>query len=601
MSTTSSIELSDAFNWTNFNFSPSLKNDSYAIVTQAMNLTLDINDWQPSPGITLKPSFNIEDERGTSISGILDIYTAPSTALGSTREFNVDKDEINIEFVGNISENFNISILSLYSEIITHNISNVTFQDCPFGFHYQRSKLKCICDKTPDFARAIAQCIGSNLYIMKGYWIHGSQAHTCPSGYCAPCNVTLTGFECKLELSRQCNENRKQDSTLCSECLGGYSAVFLDDKCYQCSSTHNIALLIFVILAVAAALSFILMYVMNSENYQEHVNSTNAFIFFYGCTVAILSKNGQLRNFACFSTHGPFKDGVCLFNGMTNLDKLWIQFIFPLIIIFPLLGIYCFMKIRNHEFKFITKKNCLRALNNFSITCTFLLMRYAFTALQAVYIDDRLRVYIYAKELYMGSKHLPHFIFSVIILICAVCYMIVNFMLLLQNNNGNNRAGFKRAQSKVTILVYVACFLIVMVFIAFLPKYFQGMCTSILFLLMTFFMSILKTEYEEERGGVNVAINRNYFSFYSLINMSCLTALTLAYGNLEGIYCPKITLSWECKFLFVIIGILFYIPLFGMMVYVVYQYVNEPIRDCCRRNEYNLVGKRKHLFSSLFI
>ena len=343
------------------------------------------------------------------------------------------------------------------------------------------------------------------------------------------------------------------------------------------------------------------MYVMNSENYQEHVNNTNAFIFFYGCTVAILSKNGQLRNFACFSTHGPFKDGVCLFNGMTNLDKLWIQFIFPLIIIFPLLGIYCFMKISNHEFKFITKRNCLRALNNFSITCTFLLMRYAFTALQAVYIDDRLRVYIYAKELYMGSKHLPHFIFSVIILICAVCYMIVNFILLLQNNNGNNRAGFKRAQSKVTILVYVACFLIIMVFIVFLPKYFQGMCTSILFLLMTFFMSILKTEYEEERGGVNVAINRNYFSFYSLINMSCLTALTLAYGNLEGIYCPKITLSWECKFLFVIIGILFYIPLFGLMVYVVYQYVNEPIRDCCRRNEYNLVGKRKHLFSSLFI
>ena len=599
--TTSSIELSDAFNWTNFNFSPSLKNDSYAIVTQAMNLTLDINDWQPSPGITLKPSFNIEDERGTSISGILDIYTAPSTALGSTREFNVDKDEIDIEFVGNISENFNISVLSLYSEIITHNISNVAFQDCPFGFHYQRSKLKCICDKTPDFARAIAQCIGSNLYIMKGYWIHGSQAHTCPSGYCAPCNVTLTGFECKLELSRQCNENRNQDSTLCSECLGGYSTVFLDDKCYQCSSTHNIALLIFVILAVAAALSFILMYVMNSENYQEHVNNTNAFIFFYGCTVAILSKNGQLRNFACFSTHVPFKDGVCLFNGMTNLDKLWIQFIFPLIIIFPLLGIYCFMKITNQEFKFITKKNCLRALNNFSITCTFLLMRYAFTALQAVYIDDGLRVYIYAKELYMGSKHLPHFIFSVIILICAVCYMIVNFMLLLQNNNGNNRAGFKRAQSKVTILVYVACFLIVMVFIVFLPKYFQGMCTSILFLLMTFFMSILKAEYEEERGGVNVAINRNYFSFYSLINMSCLTALTLAYGNLEGIYCPKITLSWECKFLFVIIGILFYIPLFGLMVYVVYQYVNEPIRDCCRRNEYNLVGKRKHLFSSLFI
>ena len=95
---TSSFELSDTFNPTNFNFSPSLKNDSYAIVTPAMNLTLDVNDWQPSPGITLKASFNIEDERGTSIYVIVNIYSAPpSTVLGDTREFNVDKHEIHTD------------------------------------------------------------------------------------------------------------------------------------------------------------------------------------------------------------------------------------------------------------------------------------------------------------------------------------------------------------------------------------------------------------------------------------------------------------------------------------------------------------------------
>ena len=597
---TSSEDLSNTFfNWTNFNFSPSLKNDTYAIVTEAMNLTLDVSNWQPSPGITLKPLFNITDERGTNISGILDIYTAPSTVLGNTREFNVDKGEIDIEFVGDISENFNISVLSLYSEIITHNISNVTFQDCPFGFHYQKSKLKCVCDKTPDFARGIAQCIGSNLYTIKGYWIHDSQAHPCPSGYCAPCKITLTGFECKLDWSRQCNENRTQNSVLCSECLEGYSAVFLDENCYQCSSssTYNIVPLILVILAIATVLSFILIYVMKSENYQEHVNNINSFIFFYGCAIAILSTNGQFRNFAYFSIHVPFKDGVCLFNGMTNLDKLWIQFSFPFIIIFPLLVIYCSMKIRNQEFKFITRERCLRALNNFSIVCTFLLIFYAFTALKAVYIDDKLRVYIYAKELYMGSKHLPHFIFSVVILICVVCYIITNVIFWCQNNNGNNRAGFNQAQNKVIVLVYVTCFLFFIVFILFLPKYFQGMSTSILFLLMTFFISIVKTEYEEEGGGVNVAIKRNYFNFYSFINMSCLTALTLAYGSLEGIYCPKITLAWQCKFLFIIIGIFLYIPLFGLVIYVAYQYVNEPIRNwtsnCRRRNGYDLIGKTK--------
>ena len=76
-----------------------------------MNLTLDVNDWQPLPGITLKPSFNIEDERGTSISGILNIYTAPpSTVLGDTREFNFDKDEIDTDFVENMSENFDVSV-----------------------------------------------------------------------------------------------------------------------------------------------------------------------------------------------------------------------------------------------------------------------------------------------------------------------------------------------------------------------------------------------------------------------------------------------------------------------------------------------------------
>ena len=59
----------------------------------------------------------------------------------------------------------------------------------------------------------------------------GSQANACPSGYCAPCKVTLTGFECKSDLSRQCDENRIQNSILCSECLRDHSIVLSDDDC----------------------------------------------------------------------------------------------------------------------------------------------------------------------------------------------------------------------------------------------------------------------------------------------------------------------------------------------------------------------------------
>ena len=59
----------------------------------------------------------------------------------------------------------------------------------------------------------------------------GSQAHACPSGYCASCKVTLTGFECKLDLSQQCDENPVQNSILCSECLRGHSIVLSDDDC----------------------------------------------------------------------------------------------------------------------------------------------------------------------------------------------------------------------------------------------------------------------------------------------------------------------------------------------------------------------------------
>ena len=184
-----------------------------------------------------------------------------------------------------------------------------------------------------------------------------------------------------------------------------------------------------------------------------------------------------------------------------------------------------------------------------SITCTFLLMRYAFTALQAVYIDDRLRVYIYTKALCNGSKHLPHFIFSVIILICVVCYIIANFRFLCKNNNDNNWAGATQVH-----LFFVT-------FILHQRKYFQVMSISILFVLMTFFMSILKAEYKEERGGVNIATKRKYFSFYSFTHFySFLTALTLAYGRFEKIYCPKITLWLQCKFLFITIGIFLQMP-----------------------------------------
>ena len=144
----------------------------------------------------------------------------------------------------------------------------------------------------------------------------------------------------------------------------------------------------------------------------------------------------------------------------------------------------------------------------------------------------------------MGSKHLPHFIFSVVILICAVCYIIANFIFLYKHNNDNNWARVTQAH------------LFFVIFILHLRKYFQVMSISILFVLMIFFMSILKAEYKEERGGVNIATNRKDFSFYSFTHFcSFLTALTLAYGRFEKIYCPRLTLWLQSKFLFITIGI----------------------------------------------
>ena len=166
----------------------------------------------------------------------------------------------------------------------------------------------------------------------------GSQANACPSGYCAPCKVTLTGFECKSDLSRQCDENRIQNSILCSECLRDHSIVLSDDDCYQFSSTYIILPLILIIVATARILNFIFMYVMNTENYQKHINNINAFFSLWMHCINI-SRNSQFRNFAYFSTQVPFKNSVSLFHEMTNLDMVWIQFFFSFIITLLLLGI----------------------------------------------------------------------------------------------------------------------------------------------------------------------------------------------------------------------------------------------------------------------
>ena len=196
------------------------------------------------------------------------------------------------------------------------------------------------CRKTCQTAEArddiFTMCVHSRMFVLDGYWniqVPGHQIETipCPFGYCQ-CRAGLIDGYCALNESDEsslCALNRYD--VLCSRCKNGYSVVFGSEVCVSNNNLQHWPFLM-------GLLGFIIVVLILLYFSLEEISAyANAYLFSYQIMSLFIPKHLQAKPYVpMFLIHvismqgsgGRFQFG--LFDGMDNLDKMFINYMFPL-------------------------------------------------------------------------------------------------------------------------------------------------------------------------------------------------------------------------------------------------------------------------------
>ena len=584
-------------NWTNFYFRPD--NDNHNVVTEPYRMILDMSEWTPAPGIPFEPSVILHDERGTNVAETVDVTLEPESITTSTlnKKFVIDDDnKINIAFKGNKSINFSAIIVATNSEVLPHNITNITFQECPFGFYYNEQDKSCQCGRPHDFPKGIAQCAHSDIYVFKNRWVYKNASYECPSGYCIDCqNDTITGFECKLDILKQCNETRNQTSRLCSRCIKGFSVTIGSNMCSLCTDNNGLPLIIFVYVIICIIATILFLF-CNFNGYACYLNSA---VFFYKCAGTMMEpvKVYYIDPVMTFwlsllsETFESREVGFCFIDSLNNLDKLGLTFGKPVLFIIPILIVIIILKCTNKGWKFFKMEICKRSINNILIIFWMGIIIAILQTLHSVSIDGTKYVFVYADEVYLGKNHRGYFAMAIIMIIAAVGFLLCTIFY---------EKFYTHLIGRFRIVVYILSFLIYAIICIYVPSDIRVTLASIFCLIMVSVILLLPSNgtnnNDEEDDGRQQLIqsnenNRNdkFLNGLELTHLSMLTLLVLFYGSMEGLYCPSISekkIAHPCRIISISINILLYLPLLTSAIYFLYDlHLKDKIAAICNKRE----------------
>ena len=220
----------------------------------------------------------------------------------------------------------------------------IELMPCPVGFTLQNGV--CNCDP---YLRV------SNIYIETCYidqstitrpantWItahnHSNNntkyliSHNCPMDYCLPHSSHLN----LLHPDLQCQFNRT--GILCSQCQHSLSMVFGSSRCIHCTNIH---ILITIIVILAGIVLVVLLYLLNLTVTNGTING----IIFYANIISIndsvfLANGNVFKPLQVFTSFNNLDLGIetCFYDGMDGYAKMFLQFFFPLYLIFIAISI----------------------------------------------------------------------------------------------------------------------------------------------------------------------------------------------------------------------------------------------------------------------
>ncbi|XP_065673374.1 uncharacterized protein LOC105844099 isoform X3 [Hydra vulgaris] len=402
------------------------------LASKPKRIEIKIEEWNNVyTGKLLEPNIYLFDELNNSVTGYIKIIFNNEIVywgLNSNIVFSVK---------GNISQLYNVSIQSGNATIYT----NVKLIHCPFA--YSRENDVCFCSQKQNAPKGLFCNSDGSISISCGFYTNTNRSvgtgkettQKCPYGYCKSCN-----FEQNVRLldtnpsniDDQCNDNRT--GYLCSKCKAMTSLLFGSENCKKCEKFVTWVIIFFILGPFFVVLCCAIF--LNVCIYESWFNST---IYFYQVLQYIDSEIVDKSSFLTFlvgllSISKIKKDlfEVCLIENWNNLDKLALEYLFPVSMFLSLFiqRSCCKKPILECSSYFHKNKpeNFLKVLPLILILTYADLLRISFLLLQPVdsSVNHRKSPFLYASVFYGEESHFRYlFIAAIFLIMLAVCPLIL--------------------------------------------------------------------------------------------------------------------------------------------------------------------------------
>eukprot|EP00112_Aurelia_sp_Birch-Aquarium-sp1_P010058 Seg2167.4 transcript_id=Seg2167.4/GoldUCD/mRNA.D3Y31 product="hypothetical protein" protein_id=Seg2167.4/GoldUCD/D3Y31 len=409
------------------------KDHEPSIITNPVIIETHQQDWvNHSPSMAFRPRLVLRDELWNNVSGTVKVtITSKSKGRNSVKLTGSDVFAVRgilpaISLSGKENSIFSIKIETVMGVTIRSEIKDVALAKCRLGYFQQRNAPSCKCLSSLGVVRGVTHCQSNNVYILRGRWGDPKgqnkdfAKHHCPRKYCRTCKEEKEGdgIECLYNQRKQCETNRQWDSVLCGRCKSGYSIKLGNEDCAICENTS-----LFWLVAWLAALT-LFVFVIMLLNLNDYFTYLNAYLYSYQVLPLLLVGNHYIDPFISFvmgltnfsGTGGNI--GVCLWDGMTDIHKLALNYITPVYIILCtcLIGFISF-HCRSCPFN---KQTTLRALALLSIFSYADFTRITFELLHSVDVRGKKVLYLQGDVGFFSLEHAPYAICALLMLVVVV-------------------------------------------------------------------------------------------------------------------------------------------------------------------------------------
>ena len=335
-------------------------------------------------------------------------------------------------------------------------IVQIDIKDCPIGFYRQPTHEKQyeMCDCILKLKHQFHCYIANKTIIPKsGNWIgHREDEHNtthnnitiiysigCTLDYCKNTNPDYSESQAEItstittftDEDNQCDFNRT--GILCGKCPKNYSVKLGSSHCSP--SCSNTSLLLIPLFALMGILLVVLLMALNMTVTEGTING----LLFYANVVQISNKvffRGQnipflTRLFKVFIAWLNLDFGVsaCLYRGMDDYSKVWLQFVFP-VYIWIITGVIIYLSRRFTLVARLVNRNGTKVLATLMLLSYSKMLRASIVAIhfkKLVHIDQHgiFQKFTYCwysdcNVSFMNGKHIPLGIVGAVSIVCLL-------------------------------------------------------------------------------------------------------------------------------------------------------------------------------------